>query len=151
PARAAHAPSRAGRTVCHRSVGHLLALMTAFFSSWIWFSALVLLSWGVLGIFQKLSTNHISAESALVWSVVGFLILQPFLYDGKSVFMYPTSALGWAVMNGICNALGAGFLLAAMRAGGKASIVMPIAAMYPLLVVLLAPLVLGESITLLEA
>ena len=119
-------------------------------SSWLFFSLLVLLSWGVLGIMQKLSTNFISAEAALVWSVVGFLILQPVLYDGTAIFSYPTTALVWAVVNGICNALGAGFLLAAMRAGGKASIVMPMAAMYPLLVVLFAPVVLHESITPLQ-
>jgi len=54
------------------------------------------------------------------------------------------------VANGIFNALGAGFLLAAMRSGGKASIVMPLTAMYPLVVVLLAPAILHESITPLQ-
>lgn len=119
-------------------------------SAWLWFSVLVLASWGILGIFQKLTTNFISAESALVWSVVGFLVLQPFLYDGASLFAYPPKAIGWAVSNGVFNALGAGFLLAAMRAGGKASIVMPLAAMYPLMVVLFAPVILHESITPLQ-
>ena len=37
-----------------------------------------------------------------------------------------------------------------MRSGGKASIVMPLTAMYPLVVVLLAPLILHESITALQ-
>lgn len=116
-------------------------------SAWLWFSIMVLVSWGILGILQKLTTNFISAESALVWSVVGFLILQPFLYDGTSLFTYPAKALGFAVANGFFNAMGAGFLMAAMHAGGKASIVMPLAAMYPLVVVLLAPAILHESIT----
>jgi transporter family protein len=120
-------------------------------SAWLWFSVLVLVSWGILGIFQKLTTNYISAESALVWSVVGFLVLQPFLYDGTSLFTFPPKALAWAVANGFFNAVGAGFLLAAMRAGGKASIVMPLAAMYPLVVVLLAPAILHESITPVQA
>jgi bacterial/archaeal transporter family protein len=120
-------------------------------SAWLWFSLMVLLSWGVLGVVQKMATNFISAESALVWSVVGFLILQPILYDGKSIFIYPTSALAWGVANGIFNALGALTLLLAMRSGGKASIVMPLTAMYPLVVVLLAPVVLHESITRLQA
>jgi uncharacterized membrane protein len=38
-------------------------------------------------------------------------------------------------------------LLAAMKNGGKASVVVPLTALYPLVVVLAAPVVLGESIT----
>jgi bacterial/archaeal transporter family protein len=125
-------------------------MMPVAHSAWLWFSVLALAAWGILGIFQKLTTNFVSGESALVWSVVGFLLLQPFLYDGASLFRYPPAAVAWAVANGVFNALGAGFLLAAMRAGGKASIVMPLAAMYPLVVVLLAPVVLHESITPLQ-
>ena len=53
---------------------------------WLWFSLLVLLSWGTLGIVQKLATNLISAESALVWSVIGFLLLQPLLFDGRNIW-----------------------------------------------------------------
>jgi transporter family protein len=37
-----------------------------------------------------------------------------------------------------------------MKSGGKASIVTPFTALYPLVVVFLAPLVLHESITILQ-
>jgi len=118
---------------------------------WLWFSLLVLLSWGTLGIVQKLTTNLISAESALVWSVIGFMLLQPVLYGGPAPFHYTKGALGWALLNGVFNGLGAWTLMAAMSAGGKASLVMPITAMYPLLVVLIAPAIFHESITGLQA
>jgi hypothetical protein len=39
---------------------------------WFWLAAVVLISWGIVGLLQKLSTNHISAESSLIWLVVGF-------------------------------------------------------------------------------
>ena len=120
-------------------------------SAWLWFSALVLLSWGILGIFQKKATNLISAEAAMVWSVIGFMLLQPLVYGGKSPLDYPWRALAWAMSNGVFNGLGAWMLMLAMRAGGKASVVTPIAAMYPLVVVLLSPLLLHESITRLQA
>jgi transporter family protein len=113
-------------------------------------SILVLLAWGFLGIVQKLTTNLISAESALVWSVVGFMILQPVLYDGTSLLSLPREALIWALVNGVFNGLGAWTLMAAMQAGGKASIVMPITALYPLFVTLLAPPILHESVTTLQ-
>jgi transporter family protein len=58
--------------------------------------------------------------------------------------------LTWALLSGVFNALGAWALFAAMRSGGKASIVSPFTALYPLVVVLIAPLLLHESISLLQ-
>ena len=40
--------------------------------------------------------------------------------------------------------------MAAMRAGGKASIVLPITALYPLFVALLSPIVVHESVSALQ-
>jgi uncharacterized membrane protein len=54
--------------------------------------------------------------------------------------------LGWALLNGVFNGLGFLSLMAAMRHGGKASIVEPLTALYPVFVVLLAPLLLHESV-----
>lgn len=118
-------------------------------ASWAWFAIIVFLSWGILGIVQKLATNLISSESVLVWSVVGFMILQPILYSG-SPFAYPRRSLTWAVVNGLTDGLGVWLLMAAMRAGGKASIVLPITALYPLFVALLSPIVVHESVSALQ-
>lgn len=117
---------------------------------WFWFAVIVLVSWGIVGLLQKLSTNYLSAESALIWLVVGFFVLQPFLYPGRTLFSYSPRSLLWALLCGVLNALGAWALLAALRSGGKASIVAPFTALYPLVVVLAAPLVLHESISLLQ-
>jgi transporter family protein len=117
---------------------------------WFWFGLITLLSWGIVGLLQKLSTNYLSAEWALVWVSVGFFILEPWLYPGKVLFTYSGRALGWALLAGVFNALGAWALLAAMKTGGKASIVAPFTALYPLPVVFFAPLILHESITALQ-
>jgi transporter family protein len=113
-------------------------------------ATVILLAWGIVGLLQKLSTNHLSAESALIWLVVGFLLLQPLFYPGKAILDYPVNSLGWALLSGVLNALGSWALLAAMSSGGKASIVAPFTALYPLVVVFLAPLILHESITRLQ-
>ena len=42
---------------------------------WFWFAVITLMAWGIVGLLQKLSTNYISAESSLIWLVVGFLLL----------------------------------------------------------------------------
>jgi uncharacterized membrane protein len=94
--------------------------------TWLWLSALVLVSWGTLGLFQKLAMNHISASAALVWATAGFMLLQPLLFPGSSVFEYSTKSLGWALLNGVFTGLGFLSLMAAMRQGGNASIVEPL-------------------------
>ena len=114
---------------------------------WIWFVAVTLLTWGIVGLLQKLSTNYISAESSLIWLVVGFMLLEPLLYPGQAVFHYSARSLGWALLSGLLNALGAWALFAAMKSGGSASIVSPLTALYPLVVIVLAPFILHESIT----
>jgi bacterial/archaeal transporter family protein len=117
---------------------------------WFWFATITLVSWGVVGLLQKLSTNYISAESSLIWLVVGFLVLEPLFYPGKAVFHYSHWNLMWALVGGVLNALGAWALFAALRNGGHASIVAPITALYPLVVILLVPFVLHESINSLQ-
>jgi len=120
------------------------------FAPWLWYSAITVLAWGVVGLLQKLSTNYISAESSLIWLVVGFLLLEPLLYPGSALFHYSGWNLIWALLSGVLNALGAWALFAALKSGGKASIVAPLTALYPLVVMMLVPFVLHESITRLQ-
>jgi uncharacterized membrane protein len=111
----------------------------------------VLLSWGAIGIFHKLAMNYVSAETALLWAAAGCLVFQVTLFPGKSIFAYSSSSLGWALLNGLFNGLGLLTLMSAMRSGGKASIVEPLSALYPVFVVLLAPALLHEKLTVLHA
>lgn len=117
---------------------------------WLWYCMLTLITWGVVGILQKLSTNYISAESSLIWLVVGFLLLEPLFYPGAAVFHYSTTNLAYAILSGLLNALGAWALFAALKSGGKASIVAPLTALYPVVVIVLVPLVLHESVSRLQ-
>jgi transporter family protein len=117
---------------------------------WFLFASVVLLCWGIVGLLQKLSTNRVSAESALIWLVVGFLLLAPVFYPGRSILQYPTRSVLAILGCAALNAVGALALFAAMKSGGKASIIVPLTALYPLVVVVSAPLVLHQSITLLQ-
>lgn len=117
---------------------------------WFWFVVVTLLAWGIVGLLQKLSTNHISAESALIWLVVGYVLLEPAFYPGRTIFGYSKSNIAWALLGGLLNTLGAWALFAALKGGGKASVVVPLTALYPLPAILLVPLIFHESITLLQ-
>lgn len=116
---------------------------------WFLYAVITLVAWGIVGLLQKLSTNYISAESSLIWLVVGFLLLEPLLYPAAGIH-YSAWNLMWALLSGVLNALGAWALFAAMKSGGKASIVSPLTALYPLVVIILVPFVLHESITRLQ-
>jgi len=120
------------------------------FAPWFWFAVVTLLSWGIVGLLQKLSTNNISAESTLIWLVVGYVLLEPAFYPGRTVFSYSKLNIAWALLGGLLNTLGAWALFMALKCGGKASVVVPLTALYPLLVILLVPLIFHESITLLQ-
>lgn len=117
---------------------------------WLWYSMLTLIAWGVVGILQKLSTNYISAESSLIWLVVGFLVIEPLFYPGSAILHYSSINLTYAILSGLLNALGAWALFAALKGGGKASIVAPLTALYPVVVIVLVPSILHESVTPLQ-
>src|ERR1700721_302873 len=70
------------------------------------------------------------------------------MYPGKALFHYSAWNLAWGLMGGTLNALGAWALFAALKSGGKASIVAPLTALYPLVVIPLAGFFLHESMTL---
>ncbi len=113
---------------------------------WLWYSIITLVAWGVVGLLQKLSTNHISAESSLIWLVVGFVILEPFFYGGVAMLHYSRLNLAYAILSGLLNAVGAWALFASLKSGGKASIVSPLTALYPVVVISFVPLILHESV-----
>ncbi|HEV2378967.1 MAG TPA: DMT family transporter [Terriglobia bacterium] len=118
--------------------------------AWCWPAAAVLLTWGSVGLLQKLSTNYISAESTLIWLVSGYLLLLPWLYSSRPLSAYSTRSVTLVLLSAALNTLGAWALLRAMARGGKASIVVPLTAVYPVVVVITAPVILHESITLLQ-
>ena len=114
---------------------------------WLLFTAIALVAWGTAGLLQKVSTNYISAQSALVWLIAGFVVVEPWLWKpGESSYLARDAVI--AALSGGLSALAFWALLEAMESGGKAAIVVPLTSMYPLLVVLIAPLVLHERFTL---
>ena len=124
---------------------------------WIWFTLLVILAWGVVGLFQKLVTRYITAESSLIWQTLGFVIMIPLFLPGvifpggNSLGYYSVSAIAYGLLVGFINNLGAWFLFGALKNNGKASVVCPIVAMAPPMgMVMLAPFILHESLGLLQ-
>lgn len=111
-----------------------------------WVLAPILL-WGVAALLQKISTNHVSGELATLWFLAAFVPVA-----GVILWREPLPAgiatNTWLLVAGLgfFFAVGNLALLEAFACGGKASIISPIAGLYPLVSVPIAILWLGESI-----
>lgn len=119
--------------------------------TWIGFTIVTLLAWGSAGVLGKLSTNRMPAESLMVLAVLGTLAIQPLVFPHESLSIYSHRAIAFGLLSGLLSTMGGWGYFEAMRVGGSASIVTVITALYPLPVVLLAPLVLHEYITRLQS
>jgi transporter family protein len=116
---------------------------------WLGFAVLALGFWGITGVTQKLSTNSISSERSFLWFCWAMVALSA----GVLLVSRPHGGLGTVVVlssiaGGTLNGMGAWTSFRALESGGKASIVISLISLYPLLTVGLAVLLLGERLTL---
>jgi transporter family protein len=116
--------------------------------AWLGFAILALALWGITGVTQKLSTNRISSERSFLWFCWAMVALSAAVL----VVARPHWGLGQVVVlcsiaGGALNGLGAWTSFRALESGGKASIVISLISLYPLLTVILAVLLLGERLT----
>jgi transporter family protein len=117
-------------------------------SSWVWWSFLALLTWGFWGFFPKLATRHMSPQSIIVYEILaGLSIGVACLWlTGFRPETHPRGVL-YACLTGIAGLLGSLFYLFAM-ARGKASVIVTLTALYPLITIALAAVFLKEPISL---
>lgn len=87
----------------------------------------------------------------MILLIVGTFAIQPFVLPQAPLSTYSRHAVVFGFLSGVLSNLGSWGLFEAMRLGGSASIVCIFTALYPLPVVLLAPLILHERITGLQA
>ena len=103
--------------------------------------------WGLWAFFSKLATNHIEPKSALVYYVVGVIIVGIFV--GSLIGWRPEvdgRGITYAILSGI--AVASGMLLFFFATDvDKLSRTVVMTALYPLVSILLAVFLLNESIT----
>lgn len=116
--------------------------------NWFYLGLIALVLWGVWGFFPKLATQYIDAKSVLIFQVVGsiaisLLILITLRFRPEA---HP-KGIAFAFLTGISGTIGFLFFLYSISRG-KASVVVTMTALYPLVTILLSFLILKESITL---
>ena len=120
--------------------------------AWLIFAAIALVFWGVSGVTQKLSTNRISSELSFLWFAYAMIAISAVLAFTVPMHWHVRPLIFWlSVAGGALNGLGALTSFTALESGGKASIVISLISLYPLLTVGFAVLVLHERLTGVQA
>ena len=119
--------------------------------SWILFAAVALVFWGVSGVTQKLATNRISSELSFLWFAYAMMAISLVLMATATLNWHVQGRIFWlAVAGGTLNGLGALTSFKALESGGKASVVIALIALFPLVTVALAVVFLHEKLTLVQ-
>lgn len=115
--------------------------------NWIIYAGVAILLWGVNGLFMKLGTNRVSARSMVIWVTAGFVILLPWMWKMTSLAGLSTKVLLVGLIAGAVNGLGNWAVFVCLEKGAKASVAIPLTALYPLCTVALAMVFLRERPT----
>jgi transporter family protein len=120
--------------------------------AWPLFAAVALVLWGASGVTQKLSTNRISSELSFLWFSWAMIAIALALAFTVPMHWHVRPWIFWlAVLGGTLNGLGALTSFMALESGGKASIVISLVSLFPLLTVAFAVFVLHEHLTTVQA
>lgn len=116
---------------------------------WLAFSLLTILVWGSWGAVSKVASDGVDANTNQIFFTFGLLPLALLVWrspriaapgDGKRI------GIGWAFLTGILGGTGNIAFFHALSLGGKASIVSPVTALFPLVTVVLAVTLLHETL-----
>jgi uncharacterized membrane protein len=117
---------------------------------WVVYASVAIVLWGVNGLFMKLGTNRVSARSMVIWVTAGFVALLPFLWTTTTLSDLSTRMIFVGLTAGTVNGLGNWAVFACLEKGAKASVAIPLTALYPLCTVALATAFLKERPTALQ-
>ena len=108
------------------------------------YAGVAIAMWGLYGLFLKLGTNHASARSMVIWVTAGFTLLLPLLWAGRGLAGLPARVIFVGLLAGGVNGVGNWAVFACLEKGAKASVAIPLTALYPLCTIALATVFLHE-------
>ena len=121
-------------------------------SAWLLWSLVTIALWGVWGLVSKLASEGVDAYTNQLLYTVGLLPLVVLVWRSPRLRGDPRGTptlrwgLFWAFLTGVLGGTGNIAFFQAFVAGGKASIVTPVTALFPVVTVLLAVTFLRERV-----
>ncbi len=119
----------------------------AILKTWYLYAVLTVITWGLWGVFSKLASNYSKPRQALLFQTAGILAFAVIvLIMEKFHFEWSLPGFSWAALGGFFAFVGFLTFLAALDEG-KASTVVTLSALYPLVTILLSIAFLHEKLT----
>ena len=116
--------------------------------NWLGFSLMAVVLWGLWGFLSKVATLQLPSEAVYLLAITGHLAVVGYLAaTGGLTIPWQPAGLAAALGAGICMACGLLYFFKAL-AGGAASVVVPLTALYPVVTVILSWTLLHEGFTL---
>jgi bacterial/archaeal transporter family protein len=116
-------------------------------ANWFFYALTSLLLYGFWGLFSKLATNYISSRTALVYDIIGAVLVGLFfLATNNWEWKGDIRGVVFSILTGVAGTVATLCYFVAVSKGSS-SIVMPLTSLYPIITVLLAFFVLKEPIT----
>lgn len=120
--------------------------------TWLVLSIATFVLWGLWGFFAKIASDTVDARSAAVMQAAGVLVIAL----GQAAAMrfklqWHASGTTAALFAGLALMIGIITFTAALESGGKASLVVPITALYPVVAIALGVTFLSESVSPIQA
>ncbi len=117
---------------------------------WMLYALVAIFLYGVVGLFQKMSTNRISSAASVVCCCVGYILPVPYFLVNTDPINASAPYLLVGFLVGVTSQVGSWFIFASLESGAKASVAVTLTALYPLITVLLATTFLAERLTWLQ-
>ena len=121
---------------------------------WLFYTLLAATFWGVWGVITKVAADAIPPLPNQVLFTLGLVPSAAWAARGRpwnTTSGATTRGLVWGVASGALAAVGNMAVFAAMSAGGRAAIVIPLTSVYPIVTVVLAWLFLKERLNAIQA
>lgn len=125
-----------------------MVIPEALKAKWFWYSICCVLCWGLWALVSKLGTNQISAVGMQFLFAFGFFpVAIVALLFNRLKFERDLKGIAYSLGNGVLAGIGGLALFAAYRSGGNTSVITVATALYPVITVVLALLILRERLS----
>jgi transporter family protein len=115
--------------------------------TWYLYSLLTVVTWGLWGLLSKLASNYAKPRQALIFQTVGVLAFGLIvLLVERFKIEWSLAGFSWAALGGFLAFVGFLTFFAALEQG-KASTVVTLSALYPLVTIVLSITLLHEKLT----
>jgi len=128
-----------------------MALHQALSARWFWYSILCVLCWGAWALLSKLGSREIPPQTMQFLFTLGTLPVGIALLVARRLKLEKSAkGISYAILNGVLSGVGGLALFAAYHTNGNTSLITAATALYPMITVVLAILILRERLTFLQ-